>query len=102
MLIAGYEIEDIGLGTAQFAFRDRTATASGHNSHSGSDLAFLVGGAEGIRTLTPSCHGALYGRSACLTVAGYEVIGNYRTLSEARHGLMSAEDGSPLGSPNTR
>ena len=48
MLIAGYEIEDIGLGTAQFAFRDRTATASGHNSHSGSDLALLVGGAEGF------------------------------------------------------
>lgn len=28
MLIAGSETEDIGLGTAQFAFRDRTAEDS--------------------------------------------------------------------------
>jgi hypothetical protein len=38
MLIAGSETEDIGLGTAQFAFRDRTAEDSVATVHAARKL----------------------------------------------------------------
>ena len=42
MLIAGNEIEGIGLGTAQFAFRDRTAEDSVATVHAALDAAVML------------------------------------------------------------
>ena len=56
------------------------------------------GGAEGIRTLTPPCHGASCCRPAWLTVVKCQLIRNFRTLSDAVRGPESADDSSPLGS----
>ena len=82
MLIAGNEIEGIGLGTAQFAFRDRTAEDSVATVHAALDagvmlidtaLAYTRPGIESYaeQVVARALHGLTTGRPLVATKGGH-------------------------------
>jgi diketogulonate reductase-like aldo/keto reductase len=78
MLIAGKEIEGIGLGTARFAFRDRTAEDSVATVHAALDAGvMLIDTAPAVQFPPPLAQGVL----AALVRPGDEAVQRHRHVA---------------------